>query len=1114
MTHRLTQLLRGVVATAVLVGIVAGVPWLLATGIGMPLPDGQIDLATIRSSVQRGIVPDSFFLYSLTIAAWVLWAWMTASIAVETVAWARGHAPDLSAGPVRRWAAQLIAAAAMSFTTTVSTAAAAPLSMLPAAATEPIMPQPTPPADNPRVITGDADAGATTEPSEVIVNPGGGTWMLIAEAHLQAGHRWREVRNLNLGRTMPDGTVITTSLDQLEPGWPILVPPAATAPTPAHTDVPDRLHDVLPPAATPAPSARPATDDTRTADDTATADEPNDQPAMEQPTADAADSDAAGASEDLVVVEPGEHFWSLAVDEVAEQLQRPGTVDEVDTYWRELVDANRDRLAVAGDPDMIYPGQQFVVPDVTDVLKLPSATAPAPAADPQPPPNLEQPPADQEPGDSTSGIPTGNDSWQTDTTDATSDPDGDIASAPASPAVPLPGSRNVPAGRPDTARADDAATDADPTNDNAAEDDDGEVGALVPIGALSIAAAGIWAAIQGLRRWRLARRQRGTYPMFDTSTPVAPLLAGAADQQRLARLDAALRHLSAFLPEDQMLPTLLVRLTSAGDVELLHDRVVDHAPPAPWRVTYDGESWMLDASAQLDASTVAAGALLPTLVTLGTHRNGLMLIDLARANHLSLNIAQGSATTVDDVVATMSTMALELACSPLADVLQVVCVGFGHALADLERVTVVEDLGQLDRELDHTAAAAERATAADGPSHRGPDGIEPVVVFDPYNETRVATHAARTTGVGVVAVVTASPDAATIVELDGDTITLPSLPDASMTRRDFTADEMADIAHLVRDAQDPIVFDADAEPDAAHRHLASVSRHQEPTDTHDTGDRSHVAVSADPAPAPAAADVDTAGRHWDWMVRVLGPLEIVDRDGNAPRERIRRRPTRSLIAYLALHRRGGSRDVLESALWTDGRNVDNRVAVVASEARKVLGTMPDGSPYVPNADDSVYHVHDTVVTDLEILQHALAVSRTSAPDIAAAALDDALDLVVGEPFIDVVGHWADTLGHTTDAVLAIDDTAQRLAEIALSRGELDVAFSAVRRGLLGNPGSVELHRLAMRAAIETASPDRIKATYDHYVAEATAGELAPEGRSDLDPEIEAMYRSHRPPHAA
>jgi nucleoid-associated protein YgaU len=61
-------------------------------------------------------------------------------------------------------------------------------------------------------------------------------------------------------------------------------------------------------------------------------------------------------------VAPGDSFWSIAEDLLAERLDRPPTDAEVDAPWRALIDANRDRL-VTGDPDLLVPGQVLLLPD-------------------------------------------------------------------------------------------------------------------------------------------------------------------------------------------------------------------------------------------------------------------------------------------------------------------------------------------------------------------------------------------------------------------------------------------------------------------------------------------------------------------------------------------------------------------------------------------------------------------------------------------------------------------------------------------------------------------------------------------------------------------------------
>jgi nucleoid-associated protein YgaU len=61
------------------------------------------------------------------------------------------------------------------------------------------------------------------------------------------------------------------------------------------------------------------------------------------------------------VVEPGDSFWSIADEIVTDRLGRAPSDAEVAAYWSVLVAANADRL-VTGDPDVIYPGQQLLLP--------------------------------------------------------------------------------------------------------------------------------------------------------------------------------------------------------------------------------------------------------------------------------------------------------------------------------------------------------------------------------------------------------------------------------------------------------------------------------------------------------------------------------------------------------------------------------------------------------------------------------------------------------------------------------------------------------------------------------------------------------------------------------
>ena len=63
-------------------------------------------------------------------------------------------------------------------------------------------------------------------------------------------------------------------------------------------------------------------------------------------------------------VRRGDHLWSIAETTVEAVVSNPTDAD-IAAYHRALITANSDRLAVAGDADLIYPGQVFSLPAVT-----------------------------------------------------------------------------------------------------------------------------------------------------------------------------------------------------------------------------------------------------------------------------------------------------------------------------------------------------------------------------------------------------------------------------------------------------------------------------------------------------------------------------------------------------------------------------------------------------------------------------------------------------------------------------------------------------------------------------------------------------------------------------
>jgi hypothetical protein len=62
------------------------------------------------------------------------------------------------------------------------------------------------------------------------------------------------------------------------------------------------------------------------------------------------------------VIAPGQNLWSVARRTLEHVDGRPPRDAEVLRYLDRLIAANRAVLRVPGDPDLVYPGQRFVLP--------------------------------------------------------------------------------------------------------------------------------------------------------------------------------------------------------------------------------------------------------------------------------------------------------------------------------------------------------------------------------------------------------------------------------------------------------------------------------------------------------------------------------------------------------------------------------------------------------------------------------------------------------------------------------------------------------------------------------------------------------------------------------
>lgn len=84
-----------------------------------------------------------------------------------------------------------------------------------------------------------------------------------------------------------------------------------------------------------------------------------------------AEPSASRDEEPTWTVEPGDSFWSIATRVIHQQAPagEPPTDHEVARYWHTLVRANSDRLAAAGNPDVIFTGQELVLPRIDPVRR-------------------------------------------------------------------------------------------------------------------------------------------------------------------------------------------------------------------------------------------------------------------------------------------------------------------------------------------------------------------------------------------------------------------------------------------------------------------------------------------------------------------------------------------------------------------------------------------------------------------------------------------------------------------------------------------------------------------------------------------------------------------------
>lgn len=249
--------------------------------------------------------------------------------------------------------------------------------------------------------------------------------------------------------------------------------------------------------------------------------------------------------------------------------------------------------------------------------------------------------------------------------------------------------------------------------------------------------------------------------------------------------------------------------------------------------------------------------------------------------------------------------------------------------------------------------------------------------------------------------------------------------------------------------------------------------------------------------APGSSRAAFVEPDWALLVRMLGPLDIVDRSGVAAR--FERTKSAELVAWLTEHREGATRSRARAALW--GQPVqDSTFANVVSDARRGLSnlvTPPLGDEWIGRTLSEHLPIHPLAVTDAGMLMDRRRWAVSLPPDEAIDVLRPGLDLVRDTPFSGSGALWADAEGLVSNLLLLVVGAATDLAEHYLSLGRLDDVFWATAKGLAALPGHEELIALRMRAHAEAGDLASVRTEWECYERVLAAdpwGDAAPSAK--------------------
>jgi DNA-binding SARP family transcriptional activator len=228
----------------------------------------------------------------------------------------------------------------------------------------------------------------------------------------------------------------------------------------------------------------------------------------------------------------------------------------------------------------------------------------------------------------------------------------------------------------------------------------------------------------------------------------------------------------------------------------------------------------------------------------------------------------------------------------------------------------------------------------------------------------------------------------------------------------------------------------------------------------------HQAAHAD---SPMTSATEAPRQRSALRISLLGSFSIDGVEGGVCGVRS---STEQLLAYLALHPRGASRDELVEAIWPgeDPRRTRPRLWQSTSEARKLIG-----DAFISQRGH--YSLDRTkITTDVNDLDVLLAEAKAATTPMAERRLlERGLRLLRGEPLAGWDHVWAETDTVRLRAIQA--ELLERLGHARLTTGDPHGALQAAEQALSRDSLNEALWRLAMRAETDLGLRESVARRY-------------------------------------